>query len=391
MNDALIKLKSYAIYLFVFSLNFETMNLFNLGVDYLASKISIIILLAVSILNLIIGKSSGGGFFKYLSPLLIYFAWLTFISIVNIGADSNFFYFSFFLNIVILFVLINFSLIQPNILVRSLFIFAISTFILSLLYFSGIATTATLEGRPTIFGMNQNHLGIGICVSIFVILSVVFENKLNLGKGRYNLLLMLPLLLVFMINTGSRVAFLSLVGGVSFFLYFRRAISPFKKGMIISMSVIALLLFWQFYLKNSFLAERLSDTVNDGDLANRDLIWLELFDVITSNVYFGIGRTGFASLFGGASPHNVIIEILCYTGVVGLFIFLIFIFRLIGTAYKRNKQNGELLPIVLVIPFLGIVLSGQILEQKYIWIIVAYILSSSQKVKEVTFKKTANV
>ena len=133
------------------------------------------------------------------------------------------------------------------------------------------------------------------------------------------------------------------------------------------------------------MADRLTDTINDGDLANRDLIWLELFDVIINHVYFGIGRTGFAGLFGDASAHNVVIEVLCYTGVVGLLIFLVFIFRLIRTAYKSNKQKGDLLPIVLLIPFLGILLSGQILEHKYIWIVIAYIASGSQKEKKITF------
>jgi O-antigen ligase len=34
------------------------------------------------------------------------------------------------------------------------------------------------------------------------------------------------------------------------------------------------------------------------------------------------------SIFGLASPHNVFIEVLIYTGIVGLFLYLVFILRM---------------------------------------------------------------
>ena len=84
--------------------------------------------------------------------------------------------------------------------------------------------------------------------------------------------------------------------------------------------------------------------------------------------------------FGGyADPHNVIIAVFCYTGIIGLLVFLIFFFRIIANAIKRNKYGGELLPIILLIPILGMVLTGQIFVQKIIWILFAYIAGSSTK------------
>jgi len=365
-------LQKSAVYVFFFSLNFESMNLFNLNIDYLASKISASMLLAFFLINLKVATSSKY-FYKYIKPLIYYFVLLTVMGIINISNSSDaFFYFSFFLNILIFNILINFSINNPNILLKGLFILGISTFIISLLYFMGIGITIPLEGRPTVFEINQNYLGLSICISIFVFYSIIFENKFQYGKIRYFLLLLLPFLFISMISSGSRIAFLSFILGIIMFLFFKNNISPLKRSLIISGLIIVAILFWQFYIKTTFLVERLSNTVNYADSANRDLIWLQLFDTIINNPIWGVGRTGLINEFGEGSPHNVIIEVLCYTGIVGLIIFSVFIIRIIRNVYRRYKYNGETLPIILSIPIFGFILTGQILEQKVIWVVLAY-------------------
>ena len=45
------KIQEYAIYILFFSLNFESMNLFGLNIPFLATKISIVILYSIAVLN----------------------------------------------------------------------------------------------------------------------------------------------------------------------------------------------------------------------------------------------------------------------------------------------------------------------------------------------------
>lgn len=375
-------LQKYAVYAFIFSLNFEQLDLFNLKIDYLASKITISILLFIAIFNYKTNFSLKH-FTKYTTPLLIYFGILTIISYFNKSTDySTFVDFPFFLNILIFLILINFSTKKTDILLKGLFVFALSTIILTLLYFFGIAVTETLDGRFALFGINQNLLGLSICISLFTLLSILYENKLQLGRFKYLLIFLFPFMFILMIKTGSRVAFISFIIGLFAFLYLNKSIKKIKKLGIILITLILFIIIWAAFLQNSLILERLSSSIKQGDLSSRDMIWVTIFDIVSNNFLWGVGKTGYAKevyyLMGGvASPHNVLIEVLCYTGILGLSVFLIFLFRIVRNTFKRIKFTGELLPVVLLIPILGMILSGQIFDTKIVWVIFAYVISSS--------------
>ncbi len=148
----------YLLFFFFFSVNFEMMNLFSLDIDYLATKISISFLLGISLIN----------FSKYYSfkiqwrvllPLYAYFIVLTVINFLHINGDYNtFFDFPFFLNILIIVILCNSAKVDGNILLKAMFFFTVSSFIMAMLYFLNISVSSQYEGRYTIFGMNENFL-----------------------------------------------------------------------------------------------------------------------------------------------------------------------------------------------------------------------------------------
>jgi hypothetical protein len=46
-----------------------------------------------------------------------------------------------------------------------------------------------------------------------------------------------------------------------------------------------------------------------------------------------------------------------------------------------NVYGRELLPIILLIPLFGNLLSGQLFDVKYAWVLLAYIASDSYEVK----------
>jgi len=368
--------QNYSIYFFIFTLNFAQMNLFNLGIDFLATKISISLFFIVSLLNY---KSSYSlkYFSVYLKPILLYIILLTIISYLNSSYTSNnFIDFQLFTNILIFLILLNYSRTNNKLLLKGLFVFSMSTVILSILYFLGVDVSEQLEGRYTVFGINANILALNSCISLFILLSVIFENGLQITKKRFFLFLLFPFLLILILKTGSRVAFISLILGILIFLIFIRSLGNKKKIYFILFSSLLFISFWQLFLKNSLLIERLFETVDTGDLSSRDMVWLNLFDTISNNFIFGIGKTGYVLKFGLGSPHNVIIEVLCYTGIIGLLIFLFFFFRIVQNAIKRIKYEDNLLPLVLSIPIVGMILSGQIFDQKIVWVVFAYIASS---------------
>lgn len=372
-----------AIYAFLFSLNFETMDLFNLHIDYLATKITISILLFFSILNFE-NSFAVKPFFKYLGVLGLYFTILTIISIININSvESAFFDLPFFLNILIFWILCNSTLRDENIMLKGLLLFASTSFLLSLFFIAGIGVSTQFEGRFSVFGINENQLGLELAASIFIIYSTVVTNKLHLAKWRYSLLLMLPFLLFFLFSTGSRVAFISLVLGAGFLVYFNKSIKTNYKIIIGTSFLLFFTVLWFAVLKNTVVAGRLFDTVNEGDLSSRDLIWVAVLQIIVNNFWTGVGITGYAAAMEQifeqrASPHNVFLETICYTGVFGLIVFLFFIFRLIKGSILVNKYKKYMLPLLVILPITGNLFSGQVFDLKIAWVLFAFIASETR-------------
>lgn len=371
------KLHEYAIYLFCFSLNFETLNLFNLGIDYLSTKITISILLFLSLINFRTYFSLQH-FSKYIFPIIAYFVILSIVSYINCNSsNSTFFDFLFFLNILSFLILINHSKLKPDILLKGLFVFSIGALILSVQYFLGFGVKEISDGRFSTFGLNSNLYGLQLCISLVILFSIIFENGLKIGKYRYLLIFSLPILFIVLIQTGSRVSLLSVIIGFFIFSFSNKSIKFSKKIFLLLGSILACFILYQVYLKDSYVLERLFDVVNNADLAHRDEIWILLLDIFSDKLVFGVGKTGYTLLAGEISPHNVFIEVLLYTGIVGLIVFLIFFIRIVINAFRRRKQTGELLPLALIIPISGIMLSGQMFDKKFIWMVFAYLVGTS--------------
>lgn len=376
------KIISFFICLFCFSLNFEKVNLLGLNIDYLVSKITFIILFMVSILN----------YKKYLNPmpfskfvysLIAFFICLTIANYLNTNSISNaYFDASLFINILVFIIIVNASRFDPKILLKSVFSFSLGSILLTALYFMDVANS-NYEGRQTVFGLNQNVLGMMLVVAFFTIL-FLFQKRKEIFTRYINILaLFLPLLFFLIIRTGSRTAFISTVLSFFIFLFFS-SLNKIKK-IAISISVFfASVYVWFFYLKDSLIISRLNSTIGSGDLSNRDIIWGKIFQVLKGNYVFGIGKTGYVykmtgvfSLDGGStSPHNVVIEIISYTGFVGLIIILPFFYYIFKNGYLARKLNGNYISLIYLMLILALILSGQLLDQKFAWILLAYTAGS---------------
>jgi O-antigen ligase len=92
------------------------------------------------------------------------------------------------------------------------------------------------------------------------------------------------------------------------------------------------------------------------------------------------------------SPHNVILEVLSYTGITGLFFYVLFLYRIFKISLKKYKKDGSLLQLLLLIPILGLLLSGQLLAVKIGYVIFAFCVSRKFSIKDDKrkFKKIDN-
>lgn len=374
------RMQRITLYLFLFSLNFEMFVPF----DFVGITVS---------------RFFGILYFMTLIPEIrlfvrtdrirniIFWAWgffglFTLISLININEVSKiFFNMSMFQNILLFWFLVNHARKDFLILEKGLLMFAIGSIVLSIMYLMRIGVEYSFDQRLIMFGENENALGLRMSIGAIIIILAVIQDKLAIGKIRYLFLVPLPLMISFIFATGSRLAF------TSFILTFIAGIVLIKtknsadKIAAISIGIVSLIILSVFLMQSELMSNRLLNSVQSGDSSGRDVIWRKLLPLIKAKPIFGVGQTGYSSYslftFGELrSPHNVIIEVICLTGFIGLIVYFSFLQAVFIKGYQTYRKSGLLLPLLLFIPILMTHLTGQMLERKLGWIIYAYMVGS---------------
>jgi len=385
-------LQRICLYVFLFSLNFEVWDPFQTNGYFSISKLTGIIYFLVSV-PAIIKYKTGQNYKPILSYIGIFFGVLLFVNAINADSLTNrILDFTILQNIILFWILINHTRKEPLILEKGLLFFSLGAVTLAFLYYNGIGIEITNDGRVSIFGDNQNAIAQRMTFGITVIVMVVLQNRLQLNKKRFLLLLLTPLLFGLLVATGSRLSLLSLAIIFIAGLVLLKTKNYLIKGLIFLIGIIVFSLMMYFAFENEMLRDRFLASIQEGNLSDRDVIWQHILPLIRQNMIFGVGQSGYTAycmdLFGRyMSPHNVILEILCFTGFVGLLIYFGFLYQTIRLGYLSYKKEGYLLPLLLSITVFGILLGSHILEVKLGWTILAYIATShelyTQKVNEV--------
>ena len=112
-----------------------------------------------------------------------------------------------------------------------------------------------------------------------------------------------------------------------------------------------------------------------GEISGRDESFLIIFKIIKDNFLFGIGKTGY-NMYDIGSPHNLILEVLVYTGIFGFIFYFNFIYKILWEPLIYLDIKGNITLILLLIPISGLMLTGQILDSKLIWFVLAYYVST---------------
>ena len=315
-------------------------------------------------------------------PVGLFFGLLTIMNVLNSSeANAAFFDASLFQNIFLFWFLINHERKEPLVLEKGMICFALGSVALALLFKAGIGIDYDV-GRVRIFGDNSNGIGLRMSISMAILVLAVVQNKIKFGRLRYLLLIPLPLMLQLLFESGSRVALIAFVLAFVTGVVLLKTKRPFGKVAALLISVVVFFYGWQVMMESELLVNRLLESYYEGNMSGREIIWPTLLPLIESNPLFGVGQTGYVAYSEEAmgylvSPHNVFLEVLCYTGSVGLIIYLIFLYRVSKRGYGSYKTEGLLLPLLLLFPVCGVLFSGQILVSKIGWCILAYITGSS--------------
>ena len=230
--------------------------------------------------------------------------------------------------------------------------------------------------RLSMFGANQNELGLKCCISgSIIIYDFIVNDKLRLGISRFLFAIPMVGIVQMLFLSGSRVSLASLALVFIVCVFYYPTQSKLTKFVVLIVGVVVAVFAIRYILTLDLLVSRVMDTVENGETANRTDIWAIVLEKSLEHPIFGVGSTGYSEwmvLLGkGFSPHNVLIEVFAYTGIVGLVFMIVFWWRVVY-ADIFCLRHKVLFPILLFFPIAGVILSGQVLHAKFAYIIYAY-------------------
>ena len=265
--------------------------------------------------------------------------------------------------------------------------------LMSVFFHFGIGLEIDDDMRLRMFGENSNALGIYMTIGATIILNeFVLQDKLIIGNWRYLLLIAIFPMFNMIVATASRTAILIFALSIILSLTFFPSASSIKKIIVIIIgSVFCYFFIVSLLNSDALIVERLTTSISDGNLSGRDEIWKSVLPYGMESPLLGHGETGYAeisqiaigrmhksgNIIYGFSPHNVLVEVFLYTGLIGIIIMSIFWKRLTKLSIYEYRISKNILPLLLLIPIYACLVSGQLLCAKWAFIIYAYIMCKS--------------
>ncbi|MGM9795783.1 MAG: O-antigen ligase family protein [Candidatus Aphodosoma sp.] len=337
-------------------------------------------------------KKIGSYHGKFVWNILIFIVFFTLVNILNkCGYNTPVFPFSMFMCFILMLFLLVHSLIDSKALSYCMYGMAFGGILMSIFFALGIGIEIGEDLRLVMFGENANALGIYMGLSSIIILDdFILNDELQLKKFRFVFIVAFIPIVGLLFATGSRTAFLIFALSIFAIIGFYPTKSAFGKIAFFILGIACCAYaFNKLVDSDSILIERLTTTVEEGNSSGRDKITESLIPYVFESPLWGYGQTGYVkvaqkalgkvSVFGnvvyGYSPHNVIMELLMYTGIIGLVLWIKFWWEIGKESWILFRKQRLLMAGLMCIPMLACILSGQLLTAKWAYILYAYILS----------------
>jgi O-antigen ligase len=255
----------------------------------------------------------------------------------------------------------------------------------------GIATTATAlwtgGARMTVFGQNANISAI--------ILSAGFITVLNL-RPRIIAWPFAAMIAYAMIQTGSRGGLMCAVVGLGVLLWQGRTAWARIRAILVGLLMLAGLAFAVW--RSDMLRVRFLAGVEEGSLAGRERIYPATLSMISEKPILGWGPTENQFEIGKRigeekkerrDAHNIVLELLSATGILGAIPFLIGLAFCVASAWRARRGAFHMLPIALLATCLTGSISGTWQSSKVLWLAMSIALATGAVVRDTERRRCA--
>jgi O-antigen ligase len=254
--------------------------------------------------------------------------------------------------------------------------------------FLGFAKTANVVWtggeRVSALGQNANSAAMILAAGLVALIGLAYGRRGS--RSRLILTGLLGALLGFaVLETGSRGGLASLVGGVLVFALAAHTLRARVRNAVIATLAIALLIVG--ILRLPVMKNRLEDSMKTGNMAGREQLYPALWTMFLEKPALGWGPVAntyeLAQRIGERerplrAAHNVVLELLTATGVVGTIPFLIGAWLCARAAWRSRRGPHGVLPLALFCSVLISNMSGDWIAAKLIWVVLAYAFASER-------------
>ena len=218
-----------------------------------------------------------------------------------------------------------------------------------------------------------------ISASSLLINFILFFHNLSLPKKIINFIFFL-LNITVLILSASRGPLLSIIFCFLFYLFFNKKISPkVVIFILIIMTIVSYIVIVYSETLGLIFLDRMF--INTGDIdkpeENRVLLWQEGYEIISKNLFFGTSTTT-----SNGYVHNFFLELLMSTGIFGLLIFLIPLFKAFSNIKKHITSNNyyiQWIGLLFIQYFIGGLFSSMIYTNNYFFYFLILVISAPKK------------
>ncbi len=288
------------------------------------------------------------------------------------------YYLSFSFLPLITFYSINFSKYYKNILNTILAsglllnIFAIYFYIDIIFYGVGRLNLAKYNGF-LIDTLNPLSLGYSGALLITLSLNELLNNRNKIVRSNIYLLILIVTSLILFFLSSSRGPLIAILVSIILILKISNLKGKINALILILLSIPVVVHLIKFTGSN--IIERILASIIKGDTSERWELYNEALNEFIKNPFLG-GRIEISGIY----PHNLFLEILMGTGILGLILFLPLIIVSFKLGFRIVKMNPEyaFLMIVLINGFIQYMFSGSIYGAILLFAPMGIILSKSK-------------
>ena len=225
--------------------------------------------------------------------------------------------------------------------------------------------------------------------SLFLVMAFPFlAYRLVSGNRKWFTIAAMSVLLFIVIKDASRGAILSLgVMTVMTLLFFMKKRKYRGYAILSLLLIVALLAVFGSSLFSSFILRMESQGMQDG--ARFD-IWAGAWEMFVKSHGLGVGVGGMTAVLGSLNrfgieyAHCMLLEALLEGGVVFVFLLILFLFKLLKSAFSEPRREVKLVLLLSMITYpVYFIINSEYLRPAFIWcfFMCVYLFARHQKLQ----------